>query len=142
MEAEADKNSVNASRHSRPRGRPFQPGQSGNPGGRPRVFVEIRDLARKHTREAVAVLVSIAHDSRAPAAARVAAANSLLDRAWGRPPQALEHNVSTESVSEVHVVMTEEQKAARIFELLQIARTRMAERERLCGASDQTGIVN
>ncbi|WP_447986972.1 DUF5681 domain-containing protein [Nitrospira sp. Nam74] len=31
----------------------WKPGQSGNPGGRPKVLIEVRDLARNHGREAI-----------------------------------------------------------------------------------------
>ena len=34
-------------------GKPFQKGKSGNPGGRPRVVAEVRELARAHTAEAI-----------------------------------------------------------------------------------------
>jgi hypothetical protein len=50
---------------------------------------ELRLLARTHTRMAVAVLVGIARSNAAPLGARIAAANSLLDRGWGRPTQML-----------------------------------------------------
>ena len=49
--------------------------------------VEIRSLARVHTEEMVRVLVSIARSKKAPEGARVVAANSLLDRGWGKPDQ-------------------------------------------------------
>jgi hypothetical protein len=62
----------------------FKPGQSGNPGGRPAVVKDIRALARKHTREAVEALVGVVRNKKAPPAAIVAAANSLLDRGYGR----------------------------------------------------------
>jgi hypothetical protein len=39
---------------------PFQPGQSGNAGGRPRVLAEVRELARAHTASALNALVEIA----------------------------------------------------------------------------------
>ena len=38
---------------------PFEKGQSGNPGGRPKVVAEIKELARAHTGEAIKTLVSI-----------------------------------------------------------------------------------
>jgi hypothetical protein len=71
----------------RGRGRPFQPGQSGNPAGRPRVVGEIRDLARAKGPAALEILMAIAEDEDKPAAARVAAASALLDRGYGRPAQ-------------------------------------------------------
>lgn len=52
--------------------------------------VEIRSLARSHTAEAMETLVKIMRDSDVVANARVAAANSLLDRGWGKPEQKLE----------------------------------------------------
>jgi hypothetical protein len=70
-----------------PRGRPFQPGQSGNPGGRPKALAEVRDLAREHTPEAIETLVTMMRGGGDRE--RIAAATALLDRAWGRPAQAL-----------------------------------------------------
>jgi hypothetical protein len=49
--------------------------------------LEIRSLARKHTHKALNTLVSIMVEPKAPAAARIMAANSLLDRGWGKAAQ-------------------------------------------------------
>lgn len=49
--------------------------------------LEIRSLARGHTEKAINVLVGIMNEPTAPRAARVAAANSILDRGWGKAPQ-------------------------------------------------------
>jgi Family of unknown function (DUF5681) len=70
-------------------GKPFQKGQSGNPGGRPRVVAEVKELAREHTGKAVETLVSIMTNTKAAPTARVSAANALLDRGYGngKPPQ-------------------------------------------------------
>ena len=67
----------------------FKRGRSGNPGGRPKEIGEVRDLARQHTPAALAALRDIMADERAPPSARVAASEALLNRAWGRPTQAI-----------------------------------------------------
>lgn len=49
----------------------------------------IRSLARAHTETAVKVLAGIMNQMDAPPAARVSAAQVLLDRGWGKPAQAV-----------------------------------------------------
>lgn len=68
----------------------FKPGQSGNPGGRPKEVAEVRELAKQHTEKAINTLERIMNDQRAPPSAQVAAAESLLNRGWGRAPQYIE----------------------------------------------------
>jgi len=63
----------------------FKPGVSGNPGGRPRQVGEVRKLAMEFTGEAVELLAEIMRNVKAPLQARAAAANTLLDRAIGKP---------------------------------------------------------
>jgi hypothetical protein len=55
----------------------------------PKTITQIRSLARSHTRTAVNVLVGVMRSKNATPAARVSAANAILDRGWGRAPQAL-----------------------------------------------------
>ena len=70
-------------------GKGFLPGQSGNPGGRPKDIGGVQDLARQHTALAIETLVQIMqHGDRD--AARVAAAQALLDRGWGKAVQSIE----------------------------------------------------
>jgi hypothetical protein len=55
-----------------------------------KTLIEIRSLARSHTRTALNVLVGVMRNTKAPAPARIAAANAILDRGWGKATQAIE----------------------------------------------------
>ena len=51
--------------------------------------VSLRELARSHTKQAIETLYSIMTSAGAPEAARISAANSILDRGYGRPAQTI-----------------------------------------------------
>ena len=52
---------------------------------------ELAEMAKEHAEAALLTLVEVASGECA-ASARVTAAIAILDRAYGRPPQALEHS--------------------------------------------------
>ncbi len=62
----------------------FAPGQSV---GRPKGLAEVRELARQHSPQAIEMLAHIMANGESEQA-RIAAANSILDRAWGKASQA------------------------------------------------------
>ena len=68
-------------------GVPFKKGQSGNPSGRPKIVAEIRSLAQERGPEAFQRLVDWMNSDNPKAS--VSAANSILDRAYGKPAQAV-----------------------------------------------------
>jgi hypothetical protein len=61
---------------------PFKPGQSGNPGGRPKGWAEVNALARQHTAAAIEALVKSLGDRRTRAAGGAGVAGSRLGQAY------------------------------------------------------------
>ena len=59
-----------------------------------KTSTDIRSLARLHTGKAIQTLAGIMNQVKAPAAARVAAAQAILDRGWGKPTQTIEAKIS------------------------------------------------
>jgi hypothetical protein len=78
------------------RGRPFKKGESGNPGGRPKVIGELRELAREHAPDAIKELARLAIKAKSETA-RVAAIRELLDRGYGKAAQVLDTELDTEN---------------------------------------------
>lgn len=66
----------------------FQKGKTGNPHGRPKVYKDLQELARTHTQAAITALV----EALKRPGERVIAANSLLDRGYGKPGQTIDLN--------------------------------------------------
>jgi hypothetical protein len=62
-----------------------------NAGRQPGITVTM--AARAHTTSAIAVLANVIADEKAPPAAKVAAAQALLDRGWGKSPIQIDLNV-------------------------------------------------
>jgi hypothetical protein len=68
--------------------------------------VSLQELARTHTELALNALMRVCCESGAPA---VSAANSILDRGYGKAPQSIEHTgkdggpIQTESLSELEL---------------------------------------
>ena len=50
-----------------------------------RLFRDVGTAARERTEDAIDTLADIMRDPKAPAAARVSAAQALLDRGYGKP---------------------------------------------------------
>jgi hypothetical protein len=71
----------------------WQPGQSGNPKGRPSIKGEVETLARTYTVEAIETLADLMRNA-AFDNVRMAAANALLNRGWGLPRQAIDGSLA------------------------------------------------
>ena len=91
----------------------FCPGNSGNPGGRPKTTQEqkdalqqIRDLAPRAAEEIQRIL----DDSDSPKALKLRAAEMVFDRAFGKPRQEVEMQstvLSTEAKAELDRLLEE-----------------------------------
>jgi hypothetical protein len=96
--AEMKKNQVARSgQHGGPRpnsGR--KPGKSSAP---------LREIARQHMEKAVNALLNVLDDVEAPAAARVSAANSILDRGYGKPAQPVDGDGEGGAIRAVHEII-------------------------------------
>jgi hypothetical protein len=65
------------------------------------------EAARLYDKKALQVIASILTDENQPASLRLAAANDLLDRAYGRPPMAVQVDATTGETAPqkvIHVV--------------------------------------
>jgi hypothetical protein len=62
---------------------------------------DIRSLARSHTETSIRTLASIMNDTKAQPTARVAAANSLLDRGWGKAEQFVKSETTVRYVARI-----------------------------------------
>lgn len=68
--------------------------QKGTPN---KATADVKKAAQKFTSEALTTLASIMRDPVHPAAARVSAANVLLDRAHGKPTQGVEMDANVKA---------------------------------------------
>jgi uncharacterized protein DUF5681 len=85
----------------------FRKGESGNPGGRPKVLAEVQELARQHAPSAIAELARLALKAKNETA-RIAAIRELLDRAYGRSRQSMEVNAPAGDPLDLLRLMMEE----------------------------------
>lgn len=100
----------NLTEPARPYG--FQKGLSGNPGGRPKGWAEVKAAAQTHTADAIKTLAKIMKGGKKIAAAtQVRAAEVLLERGWGRAAQ----TINVRQIASV-TDMTDEEIAAVLAE--------------------------
>lgn len=67
--------------------KPWKPGQSGNPAGRPRGIARtVRERCGGDPELLVDILLSVAQDETQRASDRTNAARALIEHGWGKPP--------------------------------------------------------
>src|SRR5262245_3715954 len=73
----------------------FKKGESGNPGGRPKLPTEVKEAFQARAPEALAVLVRCLESSDDRIA--MLAAQAILDRGYGKPVQQVDANINEDS---------------------------------------------
>lgn len=92
----ASQNRLKTGKRKAPRSA-FQPGRSGNPGGRPKLTpeqkaqeFELIQACRSKSPDAIAVIEQLMHRADRDSV-RLAAASIIIERGWGKAVQAIEH---------------------------------------------------
>lgn len=80
----------------------------------------ISELAREHTDTALATLAQIATTGESEAA-RVSAANALLDRGYGKPTQAMDHTSSDGTMTPKPAIDASKLSKSTLEELAELA---------------------
>ena len=95
-----------------PVGRPFQKGQSGNPGGRRKVSAHVTELAQAETEACIRKLVALRDGKKVAHTVQLGATTALLDRAWGKPTQPIEGNFNLSSLTDEQLQQLADIRAA------------------------------
>lgn len=104
---------------------PWPKGHSGNPSGRPKLTPDMqraKDNARAASAEMVDVLLAIARDVDTDAHAKIKAANSVLDRALGKPEQAIVGADGAPLLPQFNTEGMSDEQLGAFLRLVQIAR--------------------
>ena len=74
------------------------------------------EAARQYANEALRVIASVSMDEKQPASLRLTAANNLLDRAYGKPPQAVLGALPRQQILEVRWLPPDPNDRSRLIE--------------------------
>ncbi|MCP4620650.1 MAG: hypothetical protein GY844_29945 [Bradyrhizobium sp.] len=79
----------------------FLPGYTANPSGRPKIAEEIKTLAREHAPDAFKRICELLESDDERTA--FAAAQEILNRAYGRPTQAIEQTIEYPDIRQLYL---------------------------------------
>lgn len=96
------------------KGKPFPPGVSGNPGGRPKKDPVLAEMLLAAGPRAVQLLIETVSNESAKLELRVQCANTIIERIMGKTSQPIQAEITS-----ITVPMSIKEKEARLRELLQ-----------------------
>lgn len=104
-----------AENRKKPRGKPFAPGNSANPGGRPKKTEEefaLIEACKKKAPEALEVILEIMQRGQSEKT-RLSAAIAVIERGYGKPKQEQDLNLSGDvSIRSIAIEFVESNGAA------------------------------
>lgn len=80
---------------AKPRGKPFLPGNCANPGGRPKMPKDLKELAQASAPEALRIALDLMKTAKSEQV-KLRAAEIVMDRGYGKPAQSIDANVNAE----------------------------------------------
>lgn len=71
----------------------FKKGESGNPGGRPKINPEIKEILKIATPSAIKLMIDTMNDDKAKIDLRISIAQDITNRVLGKPTQSIDGEI-------------------------------------------------
>lgn len=97
-------------------GKPFQPGQSGNPGGRAPIPDDVKQMLKAACPQAVKLLVKTINDETSKPDLRIKCVEIIMDRTYGKATQPIEGEFNSNTLPPAVSALTLEELRALILE--------------------------
>lgn len=85
----------------------FEKGVSGNPGGRPKIPDQVKEMFKAATPAACQLLIDMMKDEAQKPELRVDCANKIIERTYGKPTQPIDGDIDAKGLFEVMIKVVE-----------------------------------